>query len=63
MTHPSHGEVWQHFDRIYPNFAHDPCNIKLRLCVSGFTPNNQFSKSYSCWPVVVTPYNLLLKYT
>ena len=30
----------------------------LGLCVDSFTPNNQFSKPYSCWPVVVTPYNL-----
>ena len=58
MTHPSHGEAWKHFDQTYPNFAADSRNVRLGLCADGFTPNNQFSKPYSCWPVVVTPYNL-----
>ena len=58
MTHPSHGEAWKHFDQTYPDFAADPRNVRLGLCADGFTPNNQFSKPYSCWPVVVTPYNL-----
>ena len=40
MTHPSHGETWHHFDRTYPNFASNPCNIKLGLYADGFTPNN-----------------------
>ena len=58
MTHHSHGEAWQHFDRTYPDFASNPYNIKLGLCADSFTSNNQFSKSYSCWHVVVTLYNL-----
>ena len=58
MTHSSHGEAWHHFDRTYSDFASDPHNIRLGLCADGFTPNNQFSKPYSCWSVVVTPYNL-----
>ena len=45
-------------DQLYTNFASDPCNIKLGLYANGFTPNNQFNKPYSCWLVVVTPYNL-----
>ena len=39
-------------------FASDPRNIRLGLYYDGFTLNNQFSKLYSCWPMVVTPYNL-----
>ena len=58
MTHPSFGGAWQ-YDRIYPDFTSDPHNIRLGLWANGFTSNNQFSKSYSCWHVVVTPYNLL----
>ena len=59
MTHPSYGEAWQYFDQTYSNFAYDLHNIRLGLHVDGFTPNNQFSKPYSCWLMVVTPYNLL----
>ena len=58
MTHPSHSEAWQHFDRTYPDFASDPRIIRLALYADGFTPNNKFSQPYSCWPMVVTPYNL-----
>ena len=58
MTHPCHGEARHHFNRTYPDFASDLRNIRLGLCADGFTPNNQFSKLYSCWSVVVTPYNL-----
>ncbi|XP_025665201.1 uncharacterized protein [Arachis hypogaea] len=58
MTHPSHGEAWKSFDCIHSDFALDPRNIRLGLCSDGFTPNIQFSKPYSCWPVIVIPYNL-----
>lgn len=59
MRHPSDGEAWKHFDRVHPDFAADPRNVRLGLCSDGFTPYIQASaKPYSCWPVVVTPYNL-----
>ena len=48
MIHPSHGEAWQHFDRVYPEFACDPQNVRLGLCSDGFTPNREFSNTYSC---------------
>ncbi|XP_004488345.1 uncharacterized protein [Cicer arietinum] len=60
LCHPSDGEAWNHFDARYPDFANEPRNIRLGLCSDGFTPYIQASSSpYSCWPVVVTPYNLL----
>ena len=58
MWHPSDSEAWQHFDRIYPDFGSEPRNVRLGLCADGFAPHGQFGKTYSCWPVVVTPYNL-----
>ena len=58
MTHPSHGEAWLHFDRKHPTFAVEPRNVRLGLCSDGFAPNIHFSLPYSCWPVIVTPYNL-----
>ena len=58
MTHPSYGEAQQYFDQTYSNFASDLHNIRLGLYVDGFTTNNQFSKLYSCWPVIVARYNL-----
>lgn len=59
LRHPSDGEAWNHFDAKYPNFANEPINVRIGLCFDGFTPYIQASSSpYSCWPVVVTPYNL-----
>ncbi|KAK2445148.1 hypothetical protein QL285_016112 [Trifolium repens] len=59
LQHPSDGEAWKHFNRVHPDFAADPRNVRLGLCSDGFTPYIQASTSpYSCWPVIVTPYNL-----
>ncbi|GAU21689.1 hypothetical protein TSUD_242610 [Trifolium subterraneum] len=52
-------EVGIHFDTMHPDFAEDPRNVRLGLCSDGFTPYIQASTTpYSCWPVIVTPYNL-----
>jgi hypothetical protein len=43
----------------HPDFASDPRNVRLGLCSDGFTPYIQSSAvPYSCWPVIITPYNL-----
>ena len=55
MIHPSDGEAWKHFDRVHPNFAADPRNVRLGLCVDGFNPFSNNSRPYSVWPMVVTP--------
>ncbi|KAL0361377.1 UNVERIFIED_CONTAM: hypothetical protein Sradi_3822200 [Sesamum radiatum] len=52
------GEAWKHFDQTYPSFAIEPRNVRLALSTDGFNPHNQGSRPYSCWPVIVTPYNL-----
>ncbi|XP_070010780.1 uncharacterized protein [Nicotiana sylvestris] len=52
------GEAWKHFDRLFPNFASEPRNIRLGLCADGFIPFSVSAAPYSCWPVFVTPYNL-----
>jgi len=46
------------FDETFPEFAVEPRNVRLGLYVDGFTPYGQSGKLYSCWPVIVTPYNL-----
>ncbi|XP_047320836.1 uncharacterized protein LOC124924895 [Impatiens glandulifera] len=58
MCHPSDGEAWKTFDNYYPEFVKEDHNIRLGLCSDGFAPFGQFGKSYSCWPVIITPYNL-----
>lgn len=58
LCHPSDGEAWKHFDSTYPDFASEPRNVRLGLCADGFNPFNHFGNAHSCWPVLVTPYNL-----
>ncbi|CAH9132998.1 unnamed protein product [Cuscuta epithymum] len=58
MRHPSDAKAWSHFDNLYPYFAQDPRNVRLGLCTDGFQPFGQFGQKYSCWPIIVTPYNL-----
>ncbi|XP_061373828.1 uncharacterized protein LOC133316129 [Gastrolobium bilobum] len=57
VTHPSDAEAWMHFDEENPLFATDPRNVRLGLCSDGFAPFKQTGRNYSCWPVIVTPYN------
>ncbi|KAL0439468.1 UNVERIFIED_CONTAM: hypothetical protein Slati_2429800 [Sesamum latifolium] len=58
MCHPSDAEAWRHFDRTHPDFAAEPRNARLSLCTDGFAPHGQYGRTYSCWPVILTPYNL-----
>ncbi|KAL0294906.1 UNVERIFIED_CONTAM: hypothetical protein Scaly_2540100 [Sesamum calycinum] len=58
MCHPSDVEVWRYFDRLHPDFAAEPHNIILRLCTDGFALDRQYGRMYSCWSVILTPYNL-----
>ncbi|KAL0457812.1 UNVERIFIED_CONTAM: hypothetical protein Slati_0408400 [Sesamum latifolium] len=50
----------RHFDRTHPGFAAEPRNVRLGLCTDGFAPYEQYGRTYSCWPVILTPYNLPL---
>ncbi|WMV29453.1 hypothetical protein MTR67_022838 [Solanum verrucosum] len=58
LSHPSDGEAWKHFDNVYPDFASEPRNVRLGLCLDGFTPFSNNASPYSCWPVFLTPYDL-----
>jgi len=58
MAHPSDSEAWKHLDTCFPEFASEPRNVRLGLCTDGFAPHGKFGGQYSCWPVILTPYNL-----
>ncbi|KAL0433743.1 UNVERIFIED_CONTAM: hypothetical protein Slati_2708600 [Sesamum latifolium] len=57
MVHPSNAEAWRHFDRTHPDFPAESRNVRLRLCTDGFAPHGQYDRTYSCWPIILTPYN------
>jgi len=58
MMRPSNGEAWKHFNSMHPHFSAESRNVRLGLCTDGFNPFGSFSAPYSCWPVILTVYNL-----
>ncbi|KAL0291085.1 UNVERIFIED_CONTAM: hypothetical protein Scaly_2649600 [Sesamum calycinum] len=36
----------------------EPRNVRLGLCTNGFAPHGRYGRTYSCWLVIITPYNL-----
>ncbi|XP_078161763.1 uncharacterized protein LOC144557101 [Carex rostrata] len=58
MVHPADAESWKEFNRLNPDFAADPRNVRLGLCSDGFSPFNMGGRSYSNWPVFLVVYNL-----
>jgi len=58
MVHPFNSEAWKHFNSVHPHFSAESKNVRLGLCTDGFNPFRSFAASYSCWPVILTVYNL-----
>ena len=60
MVHPSNGEAWKRFNNVHPHFSAESMNVRLGLCTDECNPFGSFTASYSCWPVILTVYNLPL---
>jgi hypothetical protein len=60
MVHPSDGEAWTYFDRIYHEKAREARNVCVALATDGFNPYGQLAARYTCWPIFVIPLNLSL---
>jgi hypothetical protein len=58
MVHPFDGKAWKHFNSVHPHFSAKSRNVRLGLCTDGFNPFESFAAPYSCWPVILTVYNL-----
>jgi hypothetical protein len=60
MVHPFDGEARKHFNSVHPHFSAESRNMRPGLCTNRFNPFESFAASYSCWPVILTVYNLPL---
>jgi len=60
MVHLFDGEAWKHFNSMHPHFSAESRNVHLGLCTYGFNLFGSFVAFYSCWPVILTVYNLAL---
>ena len=58
MVYPSNSEAWKRFNSVHPDFSAKSRNVRLGLCTDGFNPFRPFAAPYSCWPVILTIYNL-----
>ncbi|XP_057758862.1 uncharacterized protein LOC130979432 [Arachis stenosperma] len=59
LRHPRDAEAWKDFDAKYPVFSNDARSVRLALASDGFNPFRNMSTTYSIWPVILIPYNLL----
>ena len=57
IPHCSNSLAWKHFNLTHLSFASKSRNVKLGLCTDGFQPYGQSGQQYSCWPIILTPYN------
>jgi hypothetical protein len=57
IRHPADATQWQNIDLRNPEFAKDPRNIKIVMCIDGMNPfmNNS---THSTWPIVLIILNL-----
>ena len=57
--HPVYSLAWQNLNKVNPSFALDPQNVRFGLVSDGFNHFENMSISYSMWPMILIPYNLL----
>ncbi|KAL8156030.1 hypothetical protein AgCh_001196 [Apium graveolens] len=59
MRHPADSPSWRNVDYKWPEFGNEPRNLRLAMAADGINPHkNGMNNRYSCWPVVLTTYNL-----
>ncbi|CAA2967342.1 Hypothetical predicted protein [Olea europaea subsp. europaea] len=58
MCHPVDSPSRALIESKWPEFANNPHNLRLGLATDDFNPFNNFSSTYSCWPVMLVIYNL-----
>ncbi|KAL2243769.1 UNVERIFIED_CONTAM: hypothetical protein Sindi_0494900 [Sesamum indicum] len=60
MCHSSDADACRHFHWTHPHFAVEPRKVRVHLCTNGLAPHGQYGGKYSCWPFILTSYNLPL---
>jgi hypothetical protein len=45
MRHPADSKEWKDFDKNFPSFTSDACNVRLGLASDGFNPFGHMSTS------------------
>ncbi|XP_073298510.1 uncharacterized protein [Primulina huaijiensis] len=58
LRHPGDSTSWKLVDRMWPDFAYEPRNLRLAVSTDGINPHCLMSSAYSCWLVLMITYNL-----
>ncbi|XP_017228608.2 uncharacterized protein LOC108203915 [Daucus carota subsp. sativus] len=58
LRHPADSKTWKEVDSKWPEFSSDSRNLRLALSSDGFNPFYSTNIDYSCWPVLMSIYNL-----
>ena len=61
MRHLADSPTWKLVDHMWPDFGSKPRNLRLAISADGVNPFSNFSTQYSCWPVILVTYNLLMQ--
>jgi hypothetical protein len=56
--HVVDSKTWVHIDVMWPEFATELHNVRLRLVINGVNPFGAQSSTWSTWPVMFQIYNL-----
>ena len=56
--HPFNDKAWKNFNNVHPHFLVELRNMHRKLCTDRFNLFGSFAALYSCWPVILTVYNL-----
>ncbi|KAL8114339.1 hypothetical protein AgCh_021260 [Apium graveolens] len=58
LRYPADAQTWKEVDARWPDFSSDPRNLRLDLSSDGFNPFRSYNLDYSCWPILISIYNL-----
>ncbi|XP_073045885.1 uncharacterized protein [Primulina eburnea] len=58
LRHQADSLSWKLVDRMWPDFAYEPRNLRLAISAYGINHHSLMISAYSCWPVLMITYNL-----
>ncbi|KAL4035831.1 hypothetical protein IC575_004538 [Cucumis melo] len=58
LRHPADSPSWKLVDHLWSDFGSEERNFRLALSTDGINPHSEMNSKYSCWPVILTTYNL-----
>jgi len=58
LCHSADSPSWKLADHLWLEFGNEERNLRLTLSTDGINLHSEINSKYSCWPVILTTYNL-----